>query len=479
MPNVKIILGIVASYFALILVAIIWERYRKNKVLLPKIEDFLLANRDLPIFVLALTFMGSLFSAFTVVGVPGSVFSNGIGAMGYIIFSFMLFILTMLFFGKPLRRYAAKHSLMSPIECVSHAYKSKWLGAYMAMFIILLLVPYLSLQLVGLGKLLEGFSGGEIGYIEGVGFVLSIIAFYMLFGGMRAVAYTDVVQTIAIFVGAIIGVYLFVTYNWGNITNLFAELQISKPEMLSMPGPNSFYTGAMFFSQSLFLVGIIFQPHMLTRMMMAKDDKQINKIAISLFVVALLIFIPSMIFGLGGSLLFHETAPNQISGNIFAQLSTIGIIGTVVSALLFIGVIGASMSTADSLLLSMGQLVTRDLLRSFIVIKRGWQILFARITMVSMLVFSFFIGLSPPQFMIDLAIYSAAGVCAFIPTMVGMFWKRRSTLAAFVSSIFGLIILSIFATNSIRPYGFHEGFVTLVSASLIYVVLCFICARNK
>ena len=109
MPDVKIILALVASYFILVLAAIVWGRYKENRTLLPKIEEFLLANRNLPTSVLVLTMIGSLFSAFTVIGVPGLAYSHGIAAMGWSPFAVALCCIIFLTYGKALRRYAKEH----------------------------------------------------------------------------------------------------------------------------------------------------------------------------------------------------------------------------------------------------------------------------------------------------------------------------------------------------------------------------------
>lgn len=473
--EILIILGLTTTYFIGILGTILFIRVRKTGSFVPSLEEFFLAGRSLHPFVMVCTYVGSLFSAFFAVGLAGFVFTNGVGGEGFILMADAIGILLMMTFYKRLRRYALETKSVSPIECLSKSYDNRWLGVIAALLMMVFMAPYISMQLVGIGKFLEGLTGGSIGYVNGVGAMMVVVALYLIFGGMRAVAYTDLVQIFAVFIGIFGGIFYFIHVNWGSLSVLMQDVQEQIPEYLSLPGPNGFYDWPAFVSASIFLLAVFFQPHLLTRGIMAQNDKHLNIMGIGLLIAVILGSAPIIYFGLGGVLLYGDSVEsNQLMGQIFQDMSSLSLLGLIFSSFMLIGVLSASMSTADSLLLALGQIFTRDIVRPFAVITHNKQILLSRIIMLSVLVGAFWIGLNPPKLMGELVLYSSAATCIIVPTFVGFLWSKRSAFAALTSIAAGSICLAFLAINSIKLFGFHEGFVTLIFTSLIYFVGCHI-----
>lgn len=475
MTEIDTILYFTGGYLLLLLGAIVWSRYAQTSKILPGMNEYFLASRSLSTPVMMLTFMGTLLSTFTVVGMPGSVYTNGLGTVGFVVMIDLVIILMIVSYGNVLRKYAKENDLFSPIECISHAYKSKSLSILISAIFIVTIIPYISLQLVGTGKLLEGLSGGDIGYVNGVGFMMVIVAIYLLLGGMRAVAYTDFVQGLVAMGGLMIGAFVFVQYNWGGLGALFEQAYEQQPDMLSLPGPSGFYTAPMFVSYSIFFGMLFFQPQLMTRMIMAKDKKQINSIAIAMILAMLLIYKLPMLFGVGAKILNPElTEANQTMGYIFNNIASAGILGLIATTMILMGTIGAAMSTADSMLLALGKLFTRDIIRKFFEIDRKKQVLFAKLIMLTILIIAFIIGLNPPKVMIDLAIGSVAWTAIMAPAMIGFTWKKRNLTAALSSIIISGILLAFLMATSIKPLGFHEGFVCMILSCIVYLACCFI-----
>ena len=474
-PDVNIIIGITAAYFLLVLAAIMYTRIRSTGKIMPGLSEFFLAGRDIHVAILICTFIGSLFSASFALALPTFVFKHGLAGCLFAIAGDMVGILFMVTLYKALRAYSVKHEIYSPIECLSKAYSNPWVGFTCAVLMIFFLSPYISMQLVGIGKFLEGFSGGEIGYVLGVGGMMSVVALYLIFGGMRAVAYTDFVQTIAIFLGVFGSVALFTYMNWGGVSGLMEAALEKTPEHLTVPGPLDYYEWPLFLSVSLITLGLVFQPHLLTRGMMAKDDKQINAMAFGLFIGLTLGTIPVFLFGLGGAVLYGDTVePNQVMGVIFQDIYNHSLFGLIVTGLMLVGALGAAMSTADSILLAIGQIFTRDVASPFLEMGEKAQVLLSKIVMLVVLGGAFWIGLHPPELMGDLVVYSASATCILVPVFVGFQWKKRSDKAAFLTLAVGVITLFTLAITKTKPMGFQEGFLTLLVTIPTYWLSCII-----
>lgn len=468
MANIEIILGVVAAYFMIVLGMIMYTRYKAEKKLFASMSEFMLANKSLPTFVLVCTYVGSLFSTFSVLGIPAYVYAHGVGGYGFIILTYFLGVVICLTYYKYLRRFAAQNKIFSPLEAVSLSYKSKILGMICAVLFIIFLLPYISLQLVAVGKFLESMSGGSIGYIEGVGSMMIVVAIYLVFGGMRAVAYTDLIQLIAMVLGITGGALILLFHDDFSLSTAYA-----KKEHLTLPGPNEKYTPLYLISASIAIAGLFFQPHLTTRAMMAKDDKDIEAKAIGSSIAEMFLIIPVLFFGFGAISIFGTgLEPDQATGKLFDVIAQSGLFGLIISGLMLTAVLGAAMSTADSLLISIGQISTRDIARPFLRISRKKQVILSKVIMFLMLIISFGIGLHPPKFMADLVLYSASASGILAPTMLGFMWSKRSNLAAFASIFLGLVTLGAFTLGGLSIVDIHPGMISFFASGLVYVSVC-------
>jgi Na+/proline symporter len=467
--NLWPILGLIAVYFLVLLFAILKSRYASTGKIMPSAEEFFLAKKSLPLPVLIGTYVGTLFSAFTIVGVPSAGYGHGISAAFYLLPGGIAVGLWVYLFGNIFRKRAAELGAFSPVEVVSRTYESKSLGVLIAALMLIFLVPYLSIQLVGMGKLMQSFSGGEIGYLNGVGFVMGTIILYLLFGGMRAVAYTDFIQGILIFVGIIGSVSLFVVHFFGDLGSLWAAVNELRPELMVPPGPPGKYTIPVIVSTAVCLSCLgLSQPQTLTRYMMARNKNEITWLAGFTVVLIIVGYSAGMILGLGGAVVYPDLAEaNLLSGTVMKDLMSLNILGLGVAGILLVGVIAASMSTADSLLIGIGQVFTRDILRPYIELSHGKQVLFAKIVMVLVLGASFWLGLNPPPVMIDLAVYSFMGTAILVPVIIAMVWQHKCKVAAFLAIVVGEVLFIGLISKGIYFLGFHPALWGFVACAAI------------
>ena len=478
-----LISGFVAVYFLLILGTILYTRLRSTGSILPGLSEFLLAGRDIPVGILILTFIGSLFSTAAVIAFPGFVALHGISGVLFFATGDLIGLAFAWFFYNKLRRYAADNDLYSPIECLWRSYQNRALGVLMAGLSIVFLVPYITLQLVGIGAFLESVSDGQVGYVTGVSCMLGVVAVYVVLGGMRAVAFTDAVQAIAIMLGFFGGLFYFANLYWDGPVDMVTTLVRERPEHWALPGPAGLFTPLYTISAVFIILGFFVQPQLLSRGLMARDERQIKIMVIGVAIGVVLIVIPIALFGIGGyDRLAGEDGTIESSsmmGQIFSTIGDSGWIGLIIFSLFLVGSLGAAMSTADSMLLASGQVVGRDIIRPFKRLPRGRQVVVSRMVMVVVMIVAYVIGLSPPQVMLDLALMSISASCAFVPVYLGFLWKYRSAGAAITAvsiSTLWLVGMKFFAWPQ---FGLHEGFITLVSSSIIYIAFCLIRAFSS
>ncbi len=477
MQDFRLIIGLVGLYFMLILGMVVYGRIKSTKSFLPGLNEFFLAGKNLSPLVLTFTCAGSLFSTFSVLAYPSLFYVHGLSAS--LITIYLLPALPMLYYvGKKLRAYAADRRIFSPVEVVSYTYNSRRLGLFIALIFAVFLMPYISMQLVGIGAFIEAYTDGQITYAVGVGSMMVIVLLYLFLGGMRVVAYTDFIQLAAIMIGLLFGlVYLLHHYDL-SVFSIFKSIKETSPDHLWVPGPKGAYTYPAIITTGLIVLGIFFQPHVLTRTMMAKNDRDIRFMVIGIAIGAFLILGFAVVYGLMTHLVYGPgLEPNFMMGHIFETMAGFGLGGLIISTLMVMGALGAAMSTADSLLLAVGQVCTRDMVRPFFTIARNKQVLLSKFIMFVLLLAAFFTGLKPPKFMMDLALYSAAGCAVMIPTILFLDWRRRSLLAAYLSIIIGLASLAISVFYEVKMgrsfADMHVGMVPMVLSFVIYLGVCY------
>lgn len=478
MQHFTIILGLTACYFMVILGFVLYARLKETKKLLPGLNEFFLAGKNLSTLVLTFTVAGSLFSTFTVLGLPALIYGHGIGALILYLSFYIIGIPLFFVIGKKLHHSIKGKRIFSPIEAISSNYKSRKLGLFMAVILAIFLVPYISLQLVGVGAFINAYTDGAINYTLGVGSMMFIVFIYLFLGGMRAVAYTDFVQISASFIGLILGLTLLLNNFELPAFSIINKIHEISPDHLSLPGPKGLYTVPFLISITIVSLGIFIQPHLLTRTMMAKNDSQIMYMSIGTLLASFLAALLATYFAFTALITYGpDLQANFLMGHIFKEIGTWGTLGLIISALMLMGALGAAMSTADSLLISIGQITTRDMVRPFFQITPERQVILSKVIMISVLIAAFITGLKPPQFMTDLAFYSAAGSALMLPTIISFTWKRRSTIAAYLSISLGLVALLAAVFYKIKTgnniAGLHIGTLPVLASFVIYYGVCF------
>ena len=165
-------------------------------------EDYAVAGRSLPIYVLVGTLIATWMGSGTVMG--------GANSMGYklgfgvaIAFSLASPIgqLVLTYISKKIRRQNAQ----TVPEVIEHVYGSK--ARLVSTFIILLAyLGVVAYQYLGVGMLLKSILG--ISAEAGTMIAFVVIIATSLFGGLYSVAYTDFISTVMILTGLFVGVPL-------------------------------------------------------------------------------------------------------------------------------------------------------------------------------------------------------------------------------------------------------------------------------
>ena len=379
--------------YMLLLVWLCYLGYRKGKA---TEEDYYLAGRGQGAIVTSLTIMATFFSSAALLGIPGVVYRDGV--------SFFLFALNLpvagaavYLLGDRIRKLGKARGYVTPADLVGDYYGGAEVRLLAAATSALYVLPYVIMQIKAGGYLaqrlfpeappLEFFGSSFTMYETGVWALSFLTMAYVLVGGMRSVAWTDVIQGILLIFGMLVAGLATIVY-FGGLGGYFEAVSALPAKALSAPGYSDKWNPGMLFTICAFAsLGSIIQPGQWMRFYAAKDSSTLRKSALVFAVVLPVCFLFGiMLVALGGQVLFppeiraEGIIPHPSVGAKSSEVDQIVIVmiqrvvpemlgitfGAVVVTMILIAVLAASMSTADSNLHALSAVLTRDVYDRFI-----------------------------------------------------------------------------------------------------------------
>jgi SSS family solute:Na+ symporter/sodium/pantothenate symporter len=361
-PDLLIALG----GYLLLLVLLGWAGKRAQRE--ETLNDFYLAGRSFGFGVLFLTLYATQYSGNTFMAFPGMTYRLGIGYI-FSIAMMMSIILGYLFFAPRLVVLARERRYVTPTDAIVDRFPSRGIQVLSALLLCWGLINYLLAQLVAMGRAMEGLLGPwcaergiDVHFWAVISLALAMVVYETL-GGMRAVAWTDVIQGLLLLLGLAFIAFLAVM-EFGGFRNSMAEVVVRSPEKLAVPdraGQVEMLSGILL----LFLGGPMY-PMAIQRLYAARDTSHLKKALAVMVFLPLLSTLPVFLLGLVGLAQFPGLSPGEsdtVTTLLLARLLEVqpGIYWAVV--LVFVAAIAAIMSTADSALLSLSSILTQDLYR--------------------------------------------------------------------------------------------------------------------
>ncbi len=193
---------IIGLYFALLL-GVAWWVARRNR---DTADDYFLAGRNLGWFLVGASIFASNIGSEHVVGLAGAGATSGVALAHYELHAWCLLVLGWLFvpfYSRALvytmpeflgRRFSpTARWVLSVITLVAHVFTKFAVSIFAGGVVFATLLPEVSLRLGG-----ATFNSFWIGSVA----VLLLTGLYTVLGGMRAVAYTDALQTFVLVAGS-------------------------------------------------------------------------------------------------------------------------------------------------------------------------------------------------------------------------------------------------------------------------------------
>lgn len=323
-------------------------------------SDFYLGGRGLGPWVASISSAASSSSAWTLLGVSGAAYANGLSAIWLLPACMSGFALNWFVVARPLRRLSLETRTVTLTELLAHEAPPKWRRAITisaSIVVLLSLGVYVASQFQAAGKTFA--STLDMDFAQAVWIGGGIVLIYTMSGGFWAASVSDLIQGLVMAaasavvpIGALIAV--------GGFGEMFTGLQELDPKYVDWSRGKNGWTLAAFIIGTLGIgLGYPGQPHVVNRYMALRSDDDVRRGTWITMGWGLIIYSGMLLAGWCGRVLASELADGE---TILLKLTT-DLFPPVVAGVIVAAVLSAIMSTADSQLLVCGSTVAHDLPR--------------------------------------------------------------------------------------------------------------------
>ena len=417
--------------------------------------DFALAGRKLPLAMIVTTTFATWFGAETVMGIPANFVQYGLNAIVEDPFGAgTCLILVGAFFATRLYRM----NLLTIGDFYRQRF-GKGVEIFCSVAIIISYLGWVAAQITALGKVFNVLTAGGLSEITGMVIGTMAVLVYVVVGGFVAIAWTDFIQMIVLVLGlSIIAVFSAdLAGGAGQVVGLAAQRDLFRFFPQSSAGAGGWFT---FIGAGLtMMLGSIPQQDVFQRVMSARDAKtarrgaMIGGAAYIAFAFVPMFIVTAAVTVMGQSAL--DLAANDYQKVLPAFI--MGRMPLIMQILFFGALLSAIKSTSSATLLAPSTSFVENILKNLRPSMSDRQSLAAmRVTILvftlSVLTYAIAMHGTSIYELVSQA-YQITLVGAFVPLVLGLYWKRATTQGAALSLLLGVGTWALFFLPALSSWG--------------------------
>ncbi len=424
------------------------------------LEQWTVAGRGFGLVFVWLLMAGEIYTTFAFLGASGWAYSRG-GPVLYVIAYLILAYVVSFFILPEIWEVGRKFALHTESDFFLQRYGNKYLAALVAVVGVVFIVPYLQLQLTGLGIIVEVSSFQAISRPMAMTIAFVIVAGFVLSSGIRSVAWVSVLKDSLMLIAAF-SVGLGIPYHYfGGIGPMFKALIQTKATHLTMPGSTTNLGHSWYISTVLLTaLGFYMWPHTFGSVFTARsgDTLRRNAVIMPLYGVTL----PLLLF-VGFSAIL------VIPGLKNGDLALLTLVRQTFPPW-FLGVIGGAgaltaMVPAAILILTAATLFAKNFVRLLFrpAMKDDEVAKLAKVMVVVITAIALYFAIHSSTTLVQLLLLAYAGIVQFFPGVVlGLFWKRVTMTGVSAGLVIGVGTTALLLLSKHDPFfGLNAGFVAL------------------
>ncbi|MBK5252562.1 MAG: sodium:solute symporter family protein [Peptostreptococcaceae bacterium] len=445
------------------------------------ISDFFVGGKRLGLLACVSTFVATWFSAASMQGLPGLIYTYGYAFVFYSVIPWFIGAWFLILLAPKLRASGA----MTIPEYLNMRYDSKAIQVSGGLLVVMNFILYIVIQIRGFGIVISEFL--EIPYTLAI-LIVYIFVLYTTFGGLFSIARSDSFNMVIICMGVLIAV-ISILNRVGGIGALFEKARMI--EGYAIEG-YPYYTpkgsllhplagGNMplltlisaFFGWGL---GLSTNPQYTTRIIAAKDDKTAVKMIKISIVILSFVYAGLILIGLGSRAIIPMVQGVDSIDAIFPFIFN-SLLSSKISGLVFLSIMAAAISTANSQLLVASSSFVYDV---FEIVSKKTHTDEMLLGISRFVVFvagsiSLLLALSPPESLLVYGgyIWGMFSVSFLIPLYGGAFWKkatRKGAICSMVSGLAVMIFLIIYNYESQSVFDLHPAMPGVIVSAIVFYV---------
>lgn len=431
-------------------------------------EDYYLASSTIKPWLVGLSAVATNNSGYMFIGVIGYTYVTGLASiwlmLGWIAGDF----LASLYIHARLRKATEDSGEVSYAGVLSH-----WQGSdgmllqrLIGLLSLVFLLTYASAQLVAGSKALHVlfdwplWSGAVMGAV--------LVAAYCFSGGIRASIWTDAAQSVVMIL-AMFSLLWIAVHSLGGIDATLAQMHQVEgfmnwyPQDLALPG----IAGGVLFAVSWLFAGlsVIGQPHIMVRFMTLNDTGNMRRAKLWYYLWFILFY--SCATGVGMLSRVYLSDTGSFDAELALPTIALELLPPVLVGLVLAGIFAATMSTADSLVLSCSSAITHDLLPH-----KVEKTMLLKLATIGITAAALGLALINNQSVFNMVIMAWSGLAsAFAPLLIVLAMGARPGQALSIVAVFVGFITALLWRMADLSSSVYEGLPGILAGLLVFTVV--------
>ncbi|MCM6775195.1 sodium:solute symporter family protein [Nocardia sp. CDC159] len=422
------------------------------------LAEWSISGRGLGTLFVLLLMAGETYTSFSFLGAAGWSYRYGVPI--FYLIAYLSTGLVVAYFVAPLLwTYCARHRLVSIADIAEHRFGSRTLGVVVAVLATVFLIPYVQLQIQGMGVVVQAMSYGAVDLR-----VAAIVSFlvaetFVLVSGLRGAAWVSVLKD-GLAVGAVVFLAIWVPWHYfdgpGELLN---RLVAERPQWLTFPGAGDGTFGTRWYVSTIVLnaATICIFPTTVAGYLAAANPTALRRNSILLPWYQLLLVVPILIGAaalfvfpaLGNSdLALYELVTDSLPAPLVALIGIAGALSAIVPMSVF--------------LVAIGTLWGRTILGGGVA-GAGRQRSWSRVVCVVVGAIALAGALLYPRALVNLSVLSYEGIAQLLPAvLLGLYWRRLTAIGVAAGLVVGgAIVFGLHAMGRDPLFGVNGGLVAL------------------
>lgn len=348
---------LITGAYAVLVYALSYVGMRRTS----SVEGFAIGNKDMSPYIVGITLAASISSTATFVINPGFIYTHGLAAYLHFGVAGSLGILTaFLVLTRGFLRLGESSKALTIPQWIFYRYNHRGFSLFFA-FINLLSITFVVLILVGCSLLVTGLF--PIDQKTALVVVLLFVFSYVLMGGTYAHAYTNTLQGIMMLVVTCVLFVQGFKYFSGDPMSALREVSDNYAAAYNVGSELYFDFFSVFVSGFVVTFALMLQPHILTKVLYLRSERDIGKfiattaVVGTFFTLMLMIGFYARLAGLeidAQDTVVREYLLHEFGSSIWGEYALVFI---------FITLLAAGMSTLDGILVALSAMVVNDIVQ--------------------------------------------------------------------------------------------------------------------